>query len=191
MCGNLLRRRYSKNNVRFIIPVTTLFSLTHVNNTLHLSINSPLARPTVTCVYHLQSSLIMFHHRTHTFHISPMARLRRSSTFQSTFSDALRVYKRRIKIDLLLHPLAARMRPCDTPHAIISVLQEQAKAVDQSLTKLLQPTVNVIYALSLSLQEGVDLVNIGACLFGTCPAPFYRYYPQRKSYLLASVSSLW
>jgi hypothetical protein len=126
---------------------------------------------------------------TNTFHVSPMATLGRS-TFQSSFSDALRVYKKRIKIDLLLHPLAVRLQPCDSPHAVISVLREQARAIDQSLTNLLHPTVNVIYALSSSLQEGVGLVNICACSFGTCPAPsVFRYYPQRKSSSLASVSS--
>ena len=94
------------------------------------------------------------------------------STFQSTFTDALRVYEKRIKIDLLLHPLAVRLKPCDSPHAVISVLQEQAvrRAIDQSLTNLLHPTINVIYALSSSLQ-GVSLVKICACLFGTCPVP--------------------
>jgi hypothetical protein len=86
-----------------------------------------------------------------------------SSTFQSTFSDALRVYKKRTKIDLLLHSLAVRLQPCDSPRAVISVLQEQTRAIDQSLTNLLHPTVNVIYALSSSLQEGV-VVNFCACL---------------------------
>src|SRR6267154_4494202 len=99
-----------------------------------------------------------------------MATLGRS-TFQSTFSDALLVYKKRIKIDLLLHPLAVRLQPCNSPHAVISVLQERARAINhwQLLTKSLHPTINVIYALSSSLQEGVGLVKNCACSFGTCP----------------------
>ena len=101
------------------------------------------------------------------------------STFQSTFSlafsHALRVYKERVKIDLLLHPLAVKLQLCDSPYAVISVLQEQAGAIDQSLKKVLHPTVNAIYAFSSSLQ-GSGLVNIRACSFGTCPAhPLSRY----------------
>lgn len=165
---------------------------TPVNYTLRLTINSrsrlsPAA--TVECAYSLVH--LVAHHasdRTN-FRVSPMATLE-SSTFQSTFSDALRVYKKRVKIDLLLHPLAVRLQPCDSPHAVISVLQEQATPIDQSLTNLLHPIVNVIYALSSSLQEGVGMVSICTCSFGTCPAPsVFRYYPLRKSSLLASVSS--
>jgi hypothetical protein len=125
---------------------------------------------------------------TNTFHISPMA-MPGPSTFQSTISHALRVYKERVKIDLLLHPLAVQLQLCDSSHAVISVLQEQAGAIDQSLKKVLHPTVNAIYAFSSSLQ-GFGMVYICACSFGTCPVhSFSRYYPQRKSYLLASVSS--
>lgn len=90
------------------------------------------------------------------------------STFQSTFSDALCVYRKRTKKDPLLHPLAVRLQPCDSPDAVIKVLQEQAQAIDQSgsgneaLTKWLSPTVNVLYALSSSVQpeEGVGMVII-------------------------------
>lgn len=170
------------------------FSHTPVNQTLCPSINSPLARP--TCGH--PPSVVAHHcitpssfksistHRTNTFHISPMVTLRKSSTFQSTFSDALRVYKKRIKIDLLSHPLAVRLQPCDSPHAVITVLQKQAGAIDLTL---LQRIVDVIYALSLTLKD-VNLVNIGACSFKSYPAPsFFRYYLQRTLFLLVSVSS--
>ena len=103
--------------------------------------------------------------------------------FQSTFSNALRVYKKRIKIDLLLHPLAVMLQPCDSPHAVISVLQEQTWVIDQSLTKLLHSTINAIYALSSSLQEDTGLVNICACSFGTRPEPSFSGIIPGQSYL--------
>lgn len=91
------------------------------------------------------------------------------SSFQSTFTHALRAYKKRTREDLILHPLAARLQSCDSPNAILAVLQEQARAVDQSwstdekLAMWLDPIVNVLYSLSSSLGEGVGLVIIGAC----------------------------
>lgn len=89
------------------------------------------------------------------------------SSFQSTFSHALRAYKKRTRGDLILHPLAARLQSCDTPDAILVILQEQARAIDQSwnadekLAMWLDPIVHVLYALSSSLGEGVGLVIIG------------------------------
>lgn len=118
------------------------------------------------------------------------------SKFQSTFRNALREYKRRTREDLLLHPLAARLRSCESPEAILSVLQEQAQTVDQSwngdekLSVWLGPTVEALYALSSSLGEGFGLVIIGLVhsarvLYLSC----FRYHPLQRSFLLASMSS--
>jgi hypothetical protein len=100
------------------------------------------------------------------------------SSFQSTFREAICIYKKRTRKDLLLDPLAVRLQPCDSHRAVILVLQEQAQVIDQSgsssetLTKWISPTVNVLFALSSSVQEGIVLVIFGACSFGTCPEPF-------------------
>lgn len=89
------------------------------------------------------------------------------SSFQSTFSHALRAYKKRTRGDLILHPLAARLQSCDTPDTILAILQDKARAIDQSwnadekLAMWLDPIVHVLYALSSSLGEGVGLVIIG------------------------------
>ncbi|KAF8487238.1 hypothetical protein DFH94DRAFT_841602 [Russula ochroleuca] len=89
------------------------------------------------------------------------------SKFQSTFRNALQAYNRRTREDLLLHPLATRLRSCDSSDAILSVLQEQAQAIDPSwngdekLAMWLGQSVDVLYALSSSLEEGVGLVIIG------------------------------
>ena len=116
------------------------------------------------------------------------------SSFQSTFSHALRVYKKRTREDLILHPLATRLQSCDSPDAILSMLQDQARAIDQSwnahekLALWLEPVVNVLYALSSSLGEGVGLVIIRACSSSMCALPFIsRYRHPRRSSLLGSV----
>jgi hypothetical protein len=88
------------------------------------------------------------------------------SKFQSTFINALQAYNRRTREDLLFHPLATRLRSCNSSDAILSVLQEQAQAIDPSwngdekLAMWLGQSVDVLYALSSSLEEGVGLVII-------------------------------
>jgi len=88
------------------------------------------------------------------------------SNFQSIFHASLRAYEKQTKNDLLSHPLAARLHSCDSPAAILTVLQdqvqefEQSRSVNQRLTKWLDPTVNVLYAFSATLGEGVGLVNL-------------------------------
>ena len=83
-----------------------------------------------------------------------------SPNFQLIFNNALRAYEKNTKSDLLAHPLAAQLQACDSPSAILLVLQEQARELNESekLTKWLDPTVNVLYALSGALGEGVGLV---------------------------------
>ncbi|KAI9436478.1 hypothetical protein H4582DRAFT_435325 [Lactarius indigo] len=86
------------------------------------------------------------------------------SNFQSIFHASLKAYERKTKKDLLSHPLATRLNSCDSPAAILTVLQdqvqefEQSRSVDERLTKWLDPTVNVLYAFSATLGEGVGLV---------------------------------
>jgi hypothetical protein len=76
----------------------------------------------------------------------------------------LKTYEERTKQDLLVHPLAAQLRACDSPNSILLVLQQQVKELDRSqssndrLTKWLDPTVNILYALSPTLGEGISMV---------------------------------
>ena len=85
-----------------------------------------------------------------------------SSNFQVVFNNALRTYEKHTKKDLLSHPLAAQLQPCDSPSAILGVLHQQVQELNQNshqrLTKWLDPTVNVLYAFSETLGEGVSLV---------------------------------
>lgn len=89
-----------------------------------------------------------------------------SANFQSIFTAALQAYTKKTKKDILSHPLASRLQGCDSPAAIIAVLQDQAGQSDGSwgdgeiLAKFLNPTVHVLCAYSQVLGSGMGLVNI-------------------------------
>jgi hypothetical protein len=86
------------------------------------------------------------------------------SKFQLIFDIALKEYQRRTKDDLLTHPLATQLQQCDSPNSIRAVLQRQvqdlemSQASDERLTKWLDPTVNVLSALSDTIGDAVGLV---------------------------------
>ncbi|KAF8502060.1 hypothetical protein F5888DRAFT_1904496 [Russula emetica] len=86
-----------------------------------------------------------------------------SSNFQLIINNALDKYKKRTKNDLRVHPLATRLQTCNSPAAIIAILQEQVQGLDQSQSsderwsKWLDPTVNVLQAFSSILQAGASM----------------------------------
>ncbi|KAI9432197.1 hypothetical protein H4582DRAFT_1821436, partial [Lactarius indigo] len=86
-----------------------------------------------------------------------------SSNFDAIFTTAFKAYKKRTGQDITSHPLAAQLKTCDSPDAILAVLRAQVEEFDQSrrdderLTKWLNPTVNVLYAFSATLGEGYFL----------------------------------
>ncbi|KAH9018457.1 hypothetical protein EDB84DRAFT_647789 [Lactarius hengduanensis] len=87
-----------------------------------------------------------------------------SSRFQDIFNAALKSYQKQTKKDLIAHPFASQLQSCDSTSAILAVLQvqvqefDQAHSGDERLTKWLIPTVNVMYAFSVAVSEGVGLV---------------------------------
>ncbi|KAH9077521.1 hypothetical protein EDB83DRAFT_2311265 [Lactarius deliciosus] len=87
-----------------------------------------------------------------------------SSRFQAIFNAALTSYQKQTGKDIIAHPLASQLRSCDSISAILTVLQDQVREFDQArsgdgrLTKWLVPTVNVLYAFSAAVSEGVGLV---------------------------------
>jgi hypothetical protein len=88
-------------------------------------------------------------------------RTSRSSNFQLIFDNALKAYKKRTKNDLLTHPLADRLKACDSVDSTLTVLQELVQELNQSQRsnqKWLDPTVNVLLAFSETLGEGVGSV---------------------------------
>ena len=88
-----------------------------------------------------------------------------STNFQDLFNTALEAYRKKTKKDLLTHPLSTKLQDCDSPAAILSVLQELVQQVDQRrcrnerLRSSLNLMVNVLYSFSATIGEGVGLVG--------------------------------
>ena len=89
-----------------------------------------------------------------------------SPNFQLIFNNALKAYENQTKNDILFHPLVADLQACQSPSAILTILQQQVQELDQSrtgderLTRWLDLTVNVLYAFSETIGEGVSLVHL-------------------------------
>ena len=100
-------------------------------------------------------------------HPHPMASSssNQASKFQLILTNALDKYKKRTKKDLLKHPLVTELQSCNSPSAILAVLQQQLQGLDQSRrnderwTRWLNLTVNVLYTHSGALGEGVGMVR--------------------------------
>ena len=86
------------------------------------------------------------------------------TSFEAILTAALEEYKTKTKKDIASHPLAAQLKSCDSPDAVLAILRAQVQASDKSqsanekLTKWLDPTVNVLYAFSAILGDAVGLV---------------------------------
>jgi hypothetical protein len=87
-------------------------------------------------------------------------------TFETIFAAALEEYKKQTKKDIASHPLAAQLNSCDSPNAVLTVLKSQVQTFDSSesanerWTKLLDPTVNVLYAFSGFISNIAGPVNV-------------------------------
>ena len=85
--------------------------------------------------------------------------------FQNLFNTALEAYKKKTKKDLLTHPLSAKLQDCDSPAAILLVLQELVQQFNQRwcrnerLRSCINSIVNVVYSISTTIGEGVGLVG--------------------------------
>lgn len=54
------------------------------------------------------------------------------SNFQLIINNALDTYRKRTKMDPLTHPLATQFEACDTPAAMLDILQKQVQGPNQS-----------------------------------------------------------
>ncbi|KAF8267785.1 hypothetical protein EI94DRAFT_1801193 [Lactarius quietus] len=87
-----------------------------------------------------------------------------STNFNVIFEKALKAYKAKTKQDLTTHPLASQLRACNSPTAILTILQDQvhqfkqSQSTDERLQRWLNPTINVLYAYSAILSRRVGLV---------------------------------
>lgn len=118
--------------------------------------------------------------------------------FQPIFEQALEEYRKKTGKDLTAHPLAAVINGCDSPTAILTVLQKkanelkQSRSNDEQLIEWLVPTVNILNALSATLGEDVGSVSYQsqAASFPAFALTFtFRYLPQPKLSFLGSVFS--
>jgi hypothetical protein len=97
------------------------------------------------------------------------------SNFATIFNAALESYKRKTKKDLTSHPLLSSLQSCDSPEAILTVLRDHIPTFNQSqngddrLTKWVPPIVNVLYAFSATVGQGVVLVCIWIFYRGEFP----------------------
>ncbi|KAH9167687.1 hypothetical protein EDB89DRAFT_1909854 [Lactarius sanguifluus] len=86
-----------------------------------------------------------------------------SSNIERIFDAALKSYKKKTKNNLKDHDLFKQLETCDSPAAILDLFQAaqfdpSRTAGDDRLKKWLVPTINVLYAFSGTLSEGVALV---------------------------------
>ena len=109
-----------------------------------------------------------------------MSTVTSSTNFEAVIAAALEEYKRKTMTDIASQPLAAELKSCESPSAILAILRAQVQTSDKSqspdekLTKWLDPTVNVLYAFSAVLGDAVGLViatvKAARIYFLTCAA---------------------
>ena len=89
-----------------------------------------------------------------------------TSNFNLIFEQALKQYKKKTKKRLTTHPLANQLDKCDSPAAILAILQDQvhqfnrSRSSDERLERWLSPTINVLLAFTETLGAGISMVNV-------------------------------
>ncbi|KAF8260976.1 hypothetical protein EI94DRAFT_1810940 [Lactarius quietus] len=87
-----------------------------------------------------------------------------SPHFRTIFVAAIKAYEKKTKIDLHTHPLATQLQSCNSSSDILKVLHDKVNEFDNSrthnerLSSWLNPTINVLYAFSATLGQGVGLI---------------------------------
>ena len=91
-----------------------------------------------------------------------------SSNFRTIFVAAIKEYEKKTKTDLLTHPLATQLQSCESSSDILAVLHnkvdefDKARSHNEKLSSWLNPTINVLYAFSATLGQGVGLVSLNS-----------------------------
>jgi hypothetical protein len=123
-----------------------------------------------------------------------------SPTFQDVFDAALVEYTKQTETDLATHPLAVELENCNSADDLLLVLEKRAKAFrefgegNKRWVKILEPTVHVLYMLSLAVSNGIGLVRLLqlASLGSISPdRQFIRLFRLHWQSLAALASSLW
>jgi hypothetical protein len=124
----------------------------------------PIAPPRPTIAQ--ESAIILSARTTFALMSHSQSTAASSSSFQLILNNAMKAYEKSTKQDLLCHPLASQLQACNSPVAVLTVLQQQVHGLDQSQssddrrTKWLVPTVKVLYPFSATLEERVGLVSL-------------------------------
>jgi hypothetical protein len=110
----------------------------------------------------------------------------------------MKAYENKTKTDLLMHPLASQLQSCNSTSDILAMLLDKVNDFDKSrshnkrLSSWLNPTINVLYAFSTTLVQGVGLVSLDFYLFNRPPPKFFhRYSCLQMLSVLESVFSFW
>jgi hypothetical protein len=80
--------------------------------------------------------------------------------------DAFDDYARQVGLDLAKNPLADALRSCDSPNAVLDLLQDKAHAFkdyrdgDRTLINWLKPVVQVVHGFSGVLGPAISLVSL-------------------------------
>lgn len=80
--------------------------------------------------------------------------------------DAFDDYARQVGLDLAKNPLADALRGCDSPNAVLDLLQDKAHAFkdyrdgDRTLINWLKPVVQVVHGFSGVLGPAISLVSL-------------------------------
>ena len=117
--------------------------------------------------------------------------------FQPIFEKALEEYRKKTGKDLTTHPLATEINGSASPEAILAILEGKARELNRSpssddrLTKWLDPTVNILNALSTTLGKGVSSVSYrNQPRYASVLTSIFRYSPLPQSSFPVSVSYL-
>ena len=117
-----------------------------------------------TSVFQTSHSTLGYHHSLNTLMSDRASATTSSSNFEVIFEKALKTYKRTSGQGRTVHPLFCQLQACDSPAAIRSILQNQidqfiqSRSGDERLKNWLNPTINVLYAFSVTLAGGVGVV---------------------------------
>jgi hypothetical protein len=124
-----------------------------------------------------------------------------SSSFHTTFCDALKRYRDKTKNDLALHPLTADLQNCKLPADILAILDRkynvqafiQSHSGDRTSEQSLNATFAVLASFSAAIGEGVGLVYLQLQMLA-CEPPFLNFclfvcrysHPQKQSSLVSA-----
>jgi len=131
------------------------------DNDIRANIHAPITLPTLSPPRSQSTPL-----STSFCFTSDMATLHEFSVFESLFQSALEEYEVQTEINLVRHPLAAQLEPCNTVESITEVLQGQAQSFrelpegNNKIVTLLKQTVQILHKLSAGvvLVESLSLV---------------------------------